>query len=142
MGEFQKKWFQIVWMLLLFASLVVDSIPRMSDALWAHSEAIAVLDKILTWTILPMTILLIVLHNIESWHKGERYFWRHWQKGAAVVAVGGGLGFLLVIIVKWCKGDAPNIDNGTRMIILGVFALIGLVWAFARYKFRNWQSKE
>lgn len=142
MGEFNKKWFQTVWMGLLFASLVIDYIQRMSDAQWAHSEAVIMLDKVFTWIFLPLTLLLFILHNVESWRKGARYFWRQWQKGATAVLVGGGLGFLLVLIVKSCKGEALEIDNEARMVILAIFAVIGLVIAFARYKFKHWQGEE
>lgn len=142
MGEFNKKWFQTVWMGLLFASLVIDYIQRMSDAQWAHSEAIEMLDTILLWIVFPLTVLLFILHNVESWRKGARYFWRQWQKGATAVLVGGGLAFLLVLIVKKCKGEALEINNEARMIILAIFAVIGLVIAFARYKFKHWQGEE
>ena len=142
MGEFNKKWFRNVWMGLLFASLVIDYVQRMSDAQWAHSEAIIMLDKVFTWILLPLTVLLFVLHNIESWCKGARYFWRQWQKGATALLVGGGLGFLLAIIVKSCKGEALEIDNEARMVILAIFAVLGLVIAFARYKFKHWQGEK
>ena len=142
MGEFNKKWFQTVWMGLLFASLVINYIQRMSDAQWAHSEAIIMLDKVFTWILLPLMVLLFILHNVESWRKGARYFWRQWQKGATAMLIGGGLGFLLVLIVKSCKGEALEIDNEARMVILAIFAAIGLVIAFARYKFKHWQGEE
>lgn len=142
MGEFNKKWFQTVWMGLLFASLVIDYIQRMSDAQWAHSEAIEMLDTILLWIVFPLTVLLFILHNIQMWRKGARYFWRQWQNGATAVLVGGGLAFLLVLIVKKCKGEALEINNEARMIILAIFAVIGLVIALARYKFKHWQGEE
>lgn len=142
MGEFNKKWFQTVWMGLLFASLVIDYIQRMSDAQWAHSEAIEMLDTILLWIVFPLTVLLFILHNIQMWRQGARYFWRQWQKGATAILVSGGLAFLLVLIVKKCKGEALEINNEARMIILAIFAVIGLVIALARYKFKHWQSEE
>ena len=142
MGEFNTKWFHIVWMGLLFASLVIDYIQRMSDAQWAHSEAIEMLDTILLWIVFPLTVLLFILHNIQMWRQGARYFWRQWQKGATAILVGGGLAFLLVLIVKKCKGEALEINNEARMIILAIFAVIGLVIAFARYKFKHWQGEE
>ena len=142
MGEFNKKWFQTVWMGLLFASLVIDYIQRMSDAQWAHSEAIEMLDTILLWIVFPLTVLLFILHNIQMWRQGARYFWRQWQKGATAVLVGGGLAFLLVLIVKKFKGEALEIDSEARMVILAIFAVIGLVIAFARYKFKHWQGEE
>ena len=127
---------------LLFASLVIDYIQRMSDAQWAHSEAIEMLDTILLWIVFPLTVLLFILHNIQMWRKGARYFWRQWQNGATAVLVGGGLAFLLVLIVKKCKGEALEINNEARMIILAIFAVIGLVIALARYKFKHWQGEE
>lgn len=142
MGEFNKKWFQTVWMGLLFASLVIDYIQRMSDAQWAHSEAIEMLDTILLWIVFPLTVLLFILHNIQMWRQGARYFWRQWQKGATAILVGGGLAFLLVLIVKKCKGEAVEINNEARIVILAIFAVIGLVIAFARYKFKHWQGEE
>lgn len=142
MGEFNKKWFHIVWMGLLLASLVIDYIQRMSDAQWAHSEAIEMLDTILLWIVFPLTVLLFILHNIQMWRQGARYFWRQWQKGATAILVSGGLAFSLVLIVKSCKGEAVEINNEARMIILAIFAVIGLVIVFARYKFKHWQGEE
>ena len=142
MGEFNKKWFHIVWMGLLCASLVIDYIQRMSDAQWAHSEAIEMLDTILLWIVFPLTVLLFILHNIQMWRQGARYFWRQWQKGATAILVSGGLAFLLVLIVKKCKGEAVEINNEARMIILAIFAVLGLVIALARYKFKHWQGEE
>ena len=142
MEEFKKKWFENVWLALLFVSLVIDFIQRKVDTVWAHGVAIEMLDKVFMWIIFPLTVLLFVLHNIESWRKGERYFWREWQKGATAVLVGGGLAFLLVLIVKSCRGEALEIDNEARMVIMAIFAVIGLVIAFARYKFKHWQGEE
>ncbi|MBR4995977.1 MAG: hypothetical protein IKY82_07945 [Alistipes sp.] len=141
MGEFKKKWFQTVWLILMAAQLLIDRIQRSSDALWAQGPGLTMLNKVLMWIIFPMTLLLFILHNIESWRKGERHFWRMWQKGSLALLVGGALGSLLVVVVKKCKGEALEIDNGTRLIILAVFSVIGLVCAFARYKFKTWREK-
>ena len=54
----------------------------------------------------------------------------------------GGLAFLLVIIVKKYKGEALEIDNEARVAILAIFAVLGLVIAFARYKYKHWQGEE
>jgi hypothetical protein len=141
MEEFKKKWFENVWLALLFVSLVIDFIQRKVDTVWAHGAAIEMLDKVFMWIIFPLTVLLFVLHNIESWRKGERYFWREWQKGTLALGVGGALALLLVILVKYYKGDALEIDNGGRIAIVAVFASIGFVYSFARYKFKNWREK-
>ena len=65
MGELNRKWFQIVWALLLFASITINYIQRMCDALWAHGEVVAILDKTLTWIMLPMTVVLVVWHLVD-----------------------------------------------------------------------------
>ena len=142
MWETERKWFKITWSLLLFASLVINYIQRMSDALWAHSEVVNVLEKTLLWIMLPMTVALFVWHNVVLWRSGERLFWRTWQKSGMAIAVGGGLAMALVFVVNWCKGEeAMEISDSARMWILGVFSVIGLVIAFARYKFKNWREE-
>lgn len=57
------------------------------------------------------------------------------------IAVGGGLAMALVFVVNWCKGEAMEISDSARMWILGVFSVIGLVIAFARYKFKSWREE-
>lgn len=141
MGEFKKKWFEIVWIVLLASHLIIGKIQRSSDALWAQSEGIMMLEKVLLWIIFPMTLLLFILRNIESWRKGERHFWREWQKSAVALGVGGALALLLVFIVKYSKGEALEVSSGGRIAILAVFAAIGLFYAFARYKFKNWRER-
>ena len=137
MGELNRKWFQIVWSLLLFASITINYIQRMCDALWAHGEVVAILDKTLTWIMLPMTVVLVVWHWVVSWRTGEKYFLRKVRKQASAIFIGGCLGFFLAAIVKWCKGEAMTIDADNRTAILEVFSVVGLLILFARYKFRN-----
>ena len=67
MWETERKWFKITWSLLLLASLVINYIQRMSDALWAHGEVVEVLEKTLLWIMLPMTVVLFVWHNVVLW---------------------------------------------------------------------------
>ena len=141
MWETERKWFKIVWMLLLFVSLVINYIQRMTDALWAHGKAMVALEKTLLWITLPMTVVLLVWNNVVLWRSGERLFWRSWQKSATAIAVGGGLAMALVFVVKWSKGEAIEVSDSARMWILGVFSVIGLVIAFARYKFKNWREE-
>ena len=141
MWETERKWFKITWSLLLFASLAISYIQRMSDALWAHSEVVEILEKTLLWIMFPMTLVLFVWHNVVLWRSGERLFWRTWQKSSMAIAVGGGLALMLVFVVKWSKGEAIEVSDSARMWILGVFSVIGLVIAFARYKFKNWREE-
>lgn len=141
MWETERKWFKITWTALLFASVVINYVQRMSDELWAHSRVVEVLDTTLTWILLPMTVVLFVWHNMVLWHSGERLFWRTWQKSGLAMLVGGGLAFLLVLVVQWCRGEAVEISDSAKMWILAVFSAVGLLVMFARYKFKNW-SKE
>ena len=137
MEELNRKWFKIVWALLLFASLTIDYIQRMSDALWAHGPVVERLDKILFWIMLPATVLLLVLYWIGNWRTGERYFWKKLRAQASVVVVGGGLGFLLVFVVQWCKGDAVEMSSMARATVLAIFSVVGLMIGYARYRLRK-----
>jgi hypothetical protein len=60
MEELNKKWFQIVWACLLIASISMSYIQRMSDALWAHSEVVQILDRTLMWVMLPLSLVMFV----------------------------------------------------------------------------------
>ena len=137
MEELNRKWFKIVWALLLFASLTIDYIQRMSDALWAHGPVVEILDKILFWIMLPATVLLLVLYWIGNWRTGERYFWKKLRAQASVVVSGGGLGFLLVLVVQWCKGDAVEMSSMARATVLAIFSVVGLMIGYARYRLRK-----
>ena len=64
MGELSKKWFQTVWMCLLLVSVAINYIQRYVDAAWAHSAGIVMLDKVLFWIILPLTVIIFVWHCI------------------------------------------------------------------------------
>lgn len=109
----------------------------MSDAIWAHGPVIEMFDKILTWMLLPVTVVLLVWNWVVNWRTGEKYFWRQVCKQASAIFIGGGLAFLLVVIVKWSKGDALEIEAGGRAAILIIFSVVGLLILLARYKFRN-----
>lgn len=137
MEELNRKWFKIVWALLLFASLTIDYIQRMSDALWAHGPVVEMLDKILFWIMLPMTLLLFVLYWIGNWRTGERYFWKKLRTQAGAMFIGGGLGFLLVLVVQWCKGDAVEMSSMARATVLAIFSVVGLMIGYARYRLRK-----
>lgn len=142
MGEFQKTWFQIVWACLLIASGVITYIQRMSDALWVHSEAMQILDRTLTWVILPLSVVLTVWMCIGYWRQSERLFWRKWRRWGASLAFGAAAAALLVVLVHLAKGEKATIEEGDRTLLLGAFSAAGLIWYFARYKFRSWRGDE
>lgn len=137
MEEFNRRWFKIVWGLLLLASVTIGYIQRMSDALWAHGPVVEILDKILFWIMLPMTLLLLVLYWIGNWRTGERYFWKKLRAQTGAMFIGGGLGFLLVLVVQWCKGDAVEMSSMARATVLAIFSVVGLMLGYARYRLRK-----
>lgn len=142
MGEFKKTWFQIVWACLLLVSIVITYIQRMSDALWAHSEVVQILDRTLTWVMLPLSVVLTVCMCIGYWRQSERLFWRKWRRWGASLAFGAAAAALLVVLVHLAKGEKATIEEGDRTLLLGAFSAAGLIWYFARYKFRSWRGDE
>lgn len=142
MGEFQKTWFQIVWACLLLVSIVITYIQRMSDALWAHSEVVLILDRTLMWVMLPLSVVLTVRMCIGYWRQSERLFWRKWRRWGASLAFGAAAAALLVVLVHLAKGEKATIEEGDRTLLLGAFSAAGLIWYFARYKFRSWRGDE
>lgn len=142
MEELSKKWFQVVWACLLVASVVISYIPRISDAQWAHGEAIQMLDSVLMWITLPLTIIMFVWLCVGYWRQSERLFWRKWRRWGGALAIGIATAAVLVLVIRYVKGDKPAIDEEDRVFILGIFAVAGLVWAVARYKFRHWLKDE
>ncbi|MBO5984320.1 MAG: hypothetical protein J6P90_04790 [Rikenellaceae bacterium] len=142
MGEFQKTWFQIVWACLLLVSIVITYIQRMSDALWAHSEVVLILDRTLMWVMLPLSVVLTVCMCIGYWRQSERLFWRKWRRWGASLAFGAAAAALLVVLVHLAKGEKATIEEGDRTLLLGAFSAAGLIWYFARYKFRSWRGDE
>ena len=142
MGEFKKTWFQIVWACLLLVSIVITYIQRMSDALWAHSEVVLILDRTLTWVMLPLSVVLTVCMCIGYWRQSERLFWRKWRRWGASLAFGAAAAALLVVLVHLAKGEKATIEEGDRTLLLGAFSAAGLIWYFARYKFRSWRGDE
>lgn len=142
MEELNKKWFQVVWACLLLASITINYIQRMSDALWAHSESVKVLDTFLDWIILPLTLVLFVWYCIGLWRTSERLFWRKCRQWGVAVAVGTAAAVVLVLLVKYLKGESGTIDAEDRRYIIIAFAGAGLLYAVARHKFKHWRKDE
>ena len=142
MGELNKKWFQTVWMCLLLVSVTLNYIQRLVDAAWAHSAGIEMLDKVLFWIILPLTIIIFVWHWVGYWRTSERLFWRKLRRWGRNLAIGVVCAVVLVLLVHYAKGDDTIIDNNERVLILSIFAAGGLMWGVARYKFNHWRKEE
>ena len=137
MGEFQKKWFQIVWACLLIASVVMNYIQRYSDAAWAHSAGFEMLGKVLMWIVLPLTVILFVWKCVGYWRAGERLFWRKWLRWTKALLAGVVLSVVFVLVIRYFRGDALMLEQQKQVIIFFIFAGAGLVWGVAKYMFRN-----
>lgn len=140
MGEFKKKWFQTVWALMTLASVVINWLQRGSDAEWVHSAGMEMLSQVLLWMLLPLTILLFILHCAENWRTGERYFWRKWQRWGKAAVAGVVLAVVLVLVIRYFRGDSLMLEQQKQMIIFLIFAGAGLVWGVARYMFNRPRS--
>ena len=137
MGEFQKKWFQTVWACLLIASVTIGHIQRWSDAAWAHSASIEILSKVLMWITLPLTVVLFVWLCIGLWRTSEKLFWRKLLRWAKSIVAGVVLSVVLVLVVRYFRGDALMLEQGKQVTIFIIFAAGGLIWGVAKYMFNN-----
>lgn len=142
MEEFKKKWFQNVWLCLVLASVTITYIQRWSDAQWAHGAGIEMLNTVLTWIILPLTVILLVCKYIGYWRQGERLFWKKCRRWGLTLALGVVCAVVLVLVVRYVKGESGTISDSDRIFILSVFAAGGLMWGVARYKFKHWRRDE
>ncbi len=142
MGEFQKTWFQIVWACLLLTSIVITYIQRMSDALWAHSEVVLILDRVLMWVMLPLSAVMFVCLCIGYWRQSERLFWRKWRRWGVAIAAGIVLAVILLLTMRFAKGDSATLDPNDKRWILALFTIGMLIWIIARHKFRTWRKQE
>lgn len=142
MGEFKKRWFQIVWACLLFASVVINYIQRWSDAKWAHGAGVEMLETILTWITVPLTVILFVWMCVGYWRESKRLFWRKWRRWGGALVLGVALAVGLVLMVRIVKGDSVDMDEQSRMLFIGIFAAGGLIYGLARYKFNHWRKDD
>ena len=140
MGELQKKWFQIIWACLLFASIAIKYIQRMTDVMWAHGEAIEMLERVLNWIIIPMTVVLFVLLCVGYWRQSKRLFWRMWRRWGSALLIGAVCAVVLVLLMRYMKGDNLTIGEEDSRLLFGVFAAGGLIYGIARYKFNHWRK--
>lgn len=133
MEEFKKQWFQSVWAGLVLASLAVHYIQRWVDAAWAQSHAMDVLDDVLGWICLPMTVILFILKCVENWRVCRR--WGGALLGGTLMAT------VLVALVKFSKSgwvfDGNIYDTEVKTFLFVLFCLGGLLYMIARYKFNR-----
>ena len=88
MGELDKKWFRNVWLCLLFVSVMLNCIQRLVDAAWAHSAGIEMLDKVLLWITLSLTVIIFIWHCVGYWRTSKRLFWRMLRRWCGGLTIG------------------------------------------------------
>ena len=142
MGEFNKKWFQIVWACLFIVSFSISRIRHSVDAAWAHNAGIELLDRILLCITLVVTVIICVLQGVNYWRQSKRLFYRKWRRWGTSLAVGTAAAVVLVLLVKYIKGESGVIGEEDRRIIVIAFAGAGLIYAVARHKFKHWRRDE
>ena len=142
MGELDKKWFRNVWLCLLFVSVMLNCIQRLVDAAWAHSAGIEMLDKVLLWITLSLTVIIFIWHCVGYWRTSKRLFWRMLRRWCGGLTIGVVCAVILALLVHYAKGDDTIIDNKERVLILSIFAAGGLMWGVARYKYNHWSKDE
>lgn len=142
MGELDKKWFRNVWLCLLFVSVMLSCIQRLVDAAWAHSAGIEMLDKVLLWITLSLTVIIFIWHYVGYWRTSKRLFWRMLRRWCGGLTIGVVCAVILALLVHYAKGDDTIIDNKERVLILSIFAAGGLMWGVARYKYKHWRKDE
>lgn len=137
MGEIHRKWFTIAWGVMLFFSVVMNHLMRYTEIAWVHNAGVELLYEVVSWLTWVVTILLFVWYNVHYWRENRRLFWRKWRRWAGNIVIGIVIGAALLLAINLMRGDRVELLDYERQILLGLFAVGGLVWMLARYKFKN-----
>ncbi|MBQ7787360.1 MAG: hypothetical protein IJ378_04265 [Alistipes sp.] len=121
---------------------MLNCIQRLVDAAWAHSAGIEMLDKVLFWITLFLTVIIFIWHYVGYWRTSKRLFWRMLRRWSGGLTIGVVCAVILVLLMHYAKGDDTIIDNKERVLILSIFAAGGLMWGVARYKYNHWRKDE
>ena len=141
MEELKRTWFQIVWAGLLLASVAMSYLVRYSAAEWVQSRPVEVFKIFLDCITITLTVVLFVVHNIENWRVGRRYFWRVCRRWGGALLGGALMATVLVALVKFFKSgwmfDGNIYDTEVKTFLFVLFSLGGLLYMIARYKFNH-----
>ena len=142
MEEFKKSWFKIVWAVLLIASLALGYLGRYCAAEWVQSRSMEIFKSVLDWTTIILTVVLFVVHNIENWRTGRRYFWRKWGKWLKAVVFGCLMAAALLGVMWLARENGLDLTGGRRWLLYGVFYVVGLVILYLRMKYSKSKYKK
>ena len=137
MGEIHRKWFTITWGVLLLFSVVMAQLMRHTDIVWVHNPGVVLLYEVVSWVTLVVTILLFVWYNVIYWRESRRLFWRKWRRWGGNLAIGVAMLVVLLLAINIFKGDKVELSGNGRHFLFALFAVGGLIWGLARYKFKK-----
>lgn len=137
MGEIHRKWFTITWGVLLLVSVVMSQLMRHTDFGWVHNSGVVMLYEVVSWLTLAVTILLFVWYNVHYWRVSRRLFWRKWRRWAGNIIIGVAMVAVLLLAIHLLRADKVELLDSERYMLLGVFAIGGLIYGVARYKFQK-----
>ena len=141
MNELKRPWFKIVWAGLLLCSLVMGWIERIVDAQWVYSRGFEVLSDVLGWIGLVLTVVLFVLHCVQNYKIGRRYFWRVCRRWGSALFWGVLMAAVLVVLVRYFKSGgvlaAALPDKEFNIFLFVLFSLGGLLYMIVRYKYNH-----
>lgn len=135
MEEFKKRWFKIVWAVLLIASLALGYLGRYCAAEWVQSRPMEIFKSVLDWTTIILTVVLFVAHNIENWRTGRRYFWRKWGKWLRAVVFGCLMAAALLGVMWLARKNGLDLTGGFRWVLYGLCYVVGFVIIYLRMKY-------
>ena len=135
MEEFKKTWFRTVWMVLLLASVAMNYLVRYSAAEWVQSRPMEIFKSVLDWTTIILTVVLFVVHNIENWRTGRRYFWRKWGKWLKAVVFGCLMAAAVLGVMWLARKNGLDLTGGFRWVLYGLLYVVGFVIIYLRMKY-------
>lgn len=127
-----KKWVGRWWLTMGLIAFAVNCFMRWSDSALAQSAAMKTLDNTLMVIMLPLTMALIVVRNVEVYRHSERLWWRRcrrwcWQLGVCMLIIPTAM---FVYKDKW--DDLP--------VTLSIAAVSLAIAAVAHLRLRYWKG--
>ena len=114
------------------AAFAVSGFMRWSDSALAQSEAMKTLDNTLMVIMVPLTLVLIVVRNVEVYRQSARLWWCRcrrwcWQLGACMLVIPTAV---FAYMDKW--DDLP--------LTLSIAAVSLAIAAVAHLRLRYWHG--
>lgn len=119
-----------IWLVVTLAAFAVNRFIRYSDSALAHSGSLEFLDKCLTAMVAPVSLALLVYHNVATWRKNPRMWWRRCRRTCRT------FGLCFAVIPTAMLGYKGRWDDvAICLAIAGAALLVALA---AHVRLRNW----